>query len=50
MPDKRLREQVWRVEIGNKYRALARVVVEGDVRIFIWYWIGSHEAYNSRVR
>jgi hypothetical protein len=37
---------VWTVDIGRSYRALAWR--EGND--FHWYWIGSHEAYNKPLR
>jgi hypothetical protein len=38
--------EVWTVDIGRSYRALAWR--EGND--FHWYWIGSHEAYNKLLR
>ena len=38
--------EVWTVEIGRSYRALA--YREGTD--FHWFWIGSHEAYNKLLR
>ncbi len=38
--------EVWTVDIGRSYRALAWR--QGNV--FHWYWIGSHEAYNKLLR
>ncbi|HUD99761.1 MAG TPA: hypothetical protein VMR62_09325 [Bryobacteraceae bacterium] len=35
--------EVWTVDIGRSYRALAWR--QGND--FHWYWIGSHEAYNK---
>jgi hypothetical protein len=34
----------WSVRVGAHYRAVGKF--SGD--IFIWEWIGSHEAYNKR--
>jgi hypothetical protein len=39
---------VWRIAVNNHTRATARVVTEGATTVFIWFWIGSHEAYNTR--
>ena len=38
--------QVWTVEIGRSYRAIA-LREEDD---FHWFWIGSHETYNQLLR
>ena len=38
--------QVYAVEIGRSYRALARR--KGDT--YYWFWIGSHEAYNKLLK
>lgn len=38
--------EVWTVDIGRSYRALAWRA--GDD--FHWFWIGSHEAYNKLLR
>jgi hypothetical protein len=35
--------EVWTVEIGRGYRAIARQ--RGDD--YYWFWIGTHEAYNK---
>ncbi len=37
---------VWTVEVGRSYRAIA--YRHGDD--FHWFWIGSHEAYNTLLR
>ena len=37
---------VWTVDIGRSYRALAWR--EGND--FHWYWMGTHEAYNKLLR
>jgi len=41
-----LRKHIWRVRVGDHYRAVARK--SGDV--FEWFWIGSHEAYNQLIK
>lgn len=38
--------EVWTVDIGRSYRAIA-LREEND---FHWFWIGSHEAYNQLLR
>jgi len=38
--------QVWTVDVGRSYRAIA--YREGND--FHWFWIGSHEAYNKLLR
>ncbi len=38
--------EVWTVDIGRSYRALAW----RQANDFHWYWIGSHEAYNKLLR
>jgi hypothetical protein len=38
--------EVWTVDIGRSYRAIA--YREGND--FHWFWIGSHEAYNKLLR
>jgi hypothetical protein len=38
-------EPIFSVRIGLGYRALG--VLEDDT--MIWFWIGSHEAYNSKI-
>jgi len=38
--------EVWTVDVGRSYRALAYRA--GDE--FHWFWIGSHEAYNKLLR
>jgi hypothetical protein len=38
--------EVWTVDIGRSYRALAWR--QGNT--FHWYWIGSHEDYNKLLR
>jgi hypothetical protein len=34
----------WSVRVGDHYRAVGKFA--GDV--FLWEWIGTHEAYNKR--
>jgi len=34
---------IWRIRIGDHYRALARR--KGD--LVVWFWIGTHEDYNK---
>jgi hypothetical protein len=43
---KRIRNDLWSVRVGRKYRALA---IEGMDR-FQWFWIGTHADYNRLVR
>lgn len=38
--------EVWTVDIGRSYRAIAY----RDGNDFHWFWIGSHEAYNKYLR
>lgn len=40
--------RVYRVEIGNSYRALS-FIEEGEAgeRAYVWFWVGSHEDYNG---
>jgi hypothetical protein len=38
--------EVWTVDIGRSYRALAW----REENCFHWFWIGSHEAYNRLLR
>jgi hypothetical protein len=38
--------EVWTVEIGRSYRAIAH---RADQHLS-WFWIGSHEAYNNVLR
>ena len=38
--------EVWTVDVGRSYRAIAF----RDGNDFHWFWIGSHEAYNSLLR
>lgn len=45
MQFKPLLGNVWSVRIGDSYRALARR--ERDLAV--WFWIGTHEEYNSFV-
>lgn len=42
--------RVYRVEVGQHYRALAFYDESADTELFIWYWIGSHEDYNGLVK
>jgi hypothetical protein len=37
---------VWTVDVGRSYRAMAR----RSGNEFYWFWIGSHEEYNMRLR
>jgi len=34
----------WSVRVGNRYRALLAVEVEGGL---LWFWIGSHADYDA---
>ena len=38
--------EVFTVEVGRSYRALARKVGQ----TYYWFWIGSHEAYNKLLK
>jgi hypothetical protein len=38
--------EVWTVDIGRSYRAIAYRIGND----FHWFWIGSHEAYNTLLR
>ena len=42
---KRLKDDIWSVRVGRKYRALA---VEGE-DMFQWFWIGPHAEYDRIV-
>ena len=39
-------EPIYSVRVGRKYRALGRL--EGDT--IIWFWIGSHADYDTRLK
>ena len=43
---KRIRDDLWSVRVGRKYRALA---IEGADR-FQWFWIRTHADYNRLIR
>jgi hypothetical protein len=43
---KRIRDDLWSVRVGRKYRALAIEGTDG----FQWFWIGTHAEYNRLVR
>jgi hypothetical protein len=43
---KELTPNVWCVRIGRGHRAMARR--NGD--LIVWFWIGTHEAYNKLTR
>jgi mRNA-degrading endonuclease RelE of RelBE toxin-antitoxin system len=36
----------WSVRVGKKYRALAVEIEEG----LLWFWIGSHTAYDTLIQ
>lgn len=38
------RPDMWRVEVGNRYRAIGRQIAANAM---LWWWIGSHEDYNK---
>lgn len=38
----------WRVQIGDRYRAMGYELKGQPVRTIVWTWIGSHEDYNKR--
>ena len=40
-----IKDDLWSVRIGRRYRALA---IEGDDR-FQWFWIGTHAEYDRLV-
>jgi hypothetical protein len=42
---KRVKDDLWSVRIGQRYRALA---IEGNDR-FQWFWIGTHAEYDRLV-
>jgi len=42
---KEVRRGIWSVRITQKYRALGQE--SGD--LIVWYWIGTHDAYDARV-
>lgn len=43
-------KRVWAISVGQHYRALALMYgVKGGGMRYVWYWIGSHEAYNRRI-
>ena len=37
----------WAVRVGIHYRALAREREDGTL---VWFWIGTHEEYNSIIK
>ena len=42
---KEVRPGVWSIRISQKYRALGQEC--GD--LIVWYWIGTHDDYDTRV-
>ena len=38
-----IQPDIWRIRLGDHYRALARRT--GD--LIVWFWIGTHEDYNK---
>ena len=40
-------DSVWSARVTKGYRALAEEQSDGT---FLWYWIGSHNAYDKRLR
>ena len=42
---KELRPGLWSVRVNQKYRALAREY--NGLRV--WFWIGTHDAYDSKI-
>jgi hypothetical protein len=45
MQFKPLARNVWSVQMGDHYRAVARR--DGD--LIVWFWIGTHEEYNDLI-
>jgi len=43
---KSIHDHLWSVRIGRKYRALA-TIQDGD---YIWFWIGTHAAYDRLIK
>ena len=37
------------IEIKYNWRALARVFDQNGKRVYVWFWIGSHEDYNNLI-
>jgi len=37
---------VWSIRVGHNYRALAR----RHDGLAVWFWIGTHEAYNDLIK
>lgn len=48
----RLHGNLWSARIGAHYRALGRKSedLEAGEEVFVWHWIGSHEAYNRLIK
>ena len=44
---KALDEPDWSVRVGDHYRAMGAKRPDGSI---LWYWIGTHEAYNKQNR
>ena len=42
-----LKPGLWRVRVGEHHRALGAPQPDG---VFVWTWIGTHEAYNKLIR
>lgn len=40
----------WSISVGYGYRAMAVIKkIESD-KIYLWFWIGSHEDYNNLLK
>lgn len=39
-------KDIYCLEIGTD-RALAKIVEQDNVKVFVWFWAGSHEKYNN---
>lgn len=43
---KKISSENWSARIGDHYRAVGKFVAG----VFLWEWIGSHEAYNQLIK
>lgn len=42
---------VYSAQIGNGHRALAQKTKDKNgVTAYLWFWVGSHEAYNTKIK
>ena len=46
LPFKKIRDDLWSVRVGLRYRALA--TMQGDD--YLWFWIGSHAEYDRLIK